>query len=219
MTEDITCKKVSALLSQYIDNKVTPQERTFIEEHIAMCPDCYKKFIYLRNLINSLKDSYKKVMEMALTRQKRTAFSIREYEKFKMNLSPYIDNELEGEEGYEFRKYLMKSRIAQKELKNTYLMQKHLHNSFEKVKKGLDVDFSKQIIADFHQEGTNWRRQRFIKAAILAGLVLFGAAEFAQYSIPIKEKIQQSILKKKDVQYVKKQQLDQPEAFAAEKNY
>ena len=202
MTEDITCKKVSALLSQYIDNKVTPQERTFIEEHIAMCPDCYKKFIYLRNLINSLKDSYKKVMEMALTRQKRTAFSIREYEKFKMNLSPYIDNELEGEEGYEFRKYLMKSRIAQKELKNTYLMQKHLHNSFEKVKGGLDVDFSKQIIADFHQEGTNWRRQRFIKAAILAGLVLFGAAEFAQYSIPIKEKIQQSILKKKQPQYV-----------------
>ena len=101
MTEDITCKKVSALLSQYIDNKVTPQERAFIEEHIAMCPDCYKKFIYLRNLINSLKDSYKKVMEMALTRQKRTAFSIREYEKFKMNLSPYIDNELDGEEGYE----------------------------------------------------------------------------------------------------------------------
>ena len=46
MTEDITCKKVSALLSQYIDNKVTPQERACIEEHIAMCPDCYKKFIY-----------------------------------------------------------------------------------------------------------------------------------------------------------------------------
>ena len=96
----------------------------------------------------------------------------------------------------------MKSRIAQKELKNTYLMQKHLHNSFEKVKGGLDVDFSKQIIADFHHEGTSWRRQRFIKAAILAGLVLFGAAEFAQYSIPIKEKIQQSILKKKQPQYV-----------------
>ena len=219
MTEDITCKKVSALLSQYIDNKVTPQERAFIEEHIAMCPDCYKKFIYLRNLINSLKDSYKKVMEMALTRQKRTAFSIREYEKFKMNLSPYIDNELESEEGYEFRKYLMKSRIAQKELKNTYLMQKHLHNSFEKVKDSLDVDFSKQIIADFHEEGTSWRRQRFIKAAILAGFVLFGVAEFAHYSVPIKEKIQHSIIKKKDVQYVQKQQTGTAEAVAAEQSY
>lgn len=215
MTEDITCKKVSALLSQYIDNKVTPQERAFIEEHIAMCPDCYKKFIYLRNLINSLKDSYKKVMEMALTRQKRTAFSIREYEKFKMNLSPYIDNELESDEGYEFRKYLMKSRIAQKELKNTYLMQKQLHNAYEKVKVSLDVDFSKQIVADFRQDGTSWRRQRFIKAAILAGLVLFGAAEVAHYSVPIKQKIQHSIIKKKDVQYVKNEQPDSSEAFAA----
>ncbi len=219
MTEDRTCKKVSALLSQYIDNKVTPQERAFIEEHIAMCPECYKKFIYLRNLINSLKDSYKKVMEMALIRQKRTAFSIREYEKFKKNLSPYIDNELAGEEGFEFRKYLMKSRIAQKELKNAYIMQKYLHNSFEKVKDSLDVDFSKQIIADFHQEGTTWRRQRFIKAAILAGLVLFGAAEFAHYSEPIKEKIQHSIIKKKDVQYVKNTSPQPRKAIAAEKAY
>ena len=219
MTEDRTCKKVSALLSQYIDNKVTRQERAFIEEHIAMCPECYKKFIYLRNLINSLKDSYKKVMEMALIRQKRTAFSIREYEKFKKNLSPYIDNELAGEEGFEFRKYLMKSRIAQKELKNAYIMQKHLHNSFEKVKDSLDVDFSKQIIADFQEEGAVWRKMRFIKAAVLAGLVLFGAAEFVHYSVPIKEKIQHSIIKKKDVKYVKSNPSSERKAIAAEKTY
>lgn len=202
MTEDIICRKVSSMLSQYIDNKVTVGEREFIEEHISMCPDCYKKFIYLKNLINSLKDSYKKVMEMAIQRQKKATFSIREHEKFLNNLSPYVDNELESTESYEFRKYLMKSKMAQKELKNVYLVQKRLHNSFEKTKRSLDVDFSKEIASEFRSDNVYWRRQRFAKVAILAGLLIFGAAELNHFAVPIKQKIEKTFLKKKEIKYV-----------------
>lgn len=206
MTEDIICKKVSALLSQYIDNKVTIHEREFIEEHISMCPDCYKKFIYLKNLINSLKDSYKKVMEMAIQKQKKATFSIREHEKFLENLSPYVDNELETNESYEFRKYLMKSKMAQKELKSVYLIQKRLHNSFEKTKRSMEVDFSREIMADFKSGSGYWRVQKFAKVAILAGLLIFGAAEIKHFSVPIKQKIEHTFLKKKEIKYVKTMQ-------------
>lgn len=202
MTEDMICRKVSSMLSQYIDNKVSLSEKQFIEEHISMCPECYKKFIYLKNLISSLKDSYKKVMEMAIQRQKKATFSIREHERFIENLSPYMDNELESTESYEFRKYLMKSKMAQKELKTAYLMQKKLHNSFEKTKRSLEVDFSKEIMADLRSENVYWRRQRFAKVAILAGLMIFGAAELKHYAVPIKNKIEKTFLKKRDVQYV-----------------
>lgn len=206
MTEDVICKKVSSLLSQYIDNKVTAHEREFIEEHLAMCPDCYKKFIYLKNLINSLKDSYKKVMEMAMQKQRKATFSIREHERFLENISPYVDNELETTESYDFRKYLMKSKMAQKELKRVYLIQKRLQNSYEKTKRSLDVDLSKEIIAEFRADNKYWLRQRYTKVAILAGLLLFGAAELKHFSLPIKNKIERtiehSVFRKKEIKYV-----------------
>ena len=107
----------------------------FVEEHLAFCPECYQKYMYLKQLIYSLKDSYRKVMEMAVSRQKNETFSIREHEKFLENLSPYIDNELQQPESYEFRKYLMKSKIARKELRNTYFIQREMKDSFNKAKK------------------------------------------------------------------------------------
>ena len=124
MEKKHACKKVISLLSLYADNKVTYSEREFIEEHLAFCPECYKKYMYLKQLIYTLKDSYRKVVEMAAARNKNTTFSIREHEKFLENISPYIDNELEQSESIEFRRYLMKSKAAQKELRNIYFVQR-----------------------------------------------------------------------------------------------
>ena len=102
------CRKVSSMLSLYIDNKLSVHDYAFIDEHLSQCDECYKKYLYLKSLIKSLKDSYKQVVELAQKKQKQATFSIREHEKFLDNLSPYVDNELDAQECFEFRKYLIK---------------------------------------------------------------------------------------------------------------
>ena len=80
MDDKIICKKVSSMLSVYIDNKISDCERAFIEEHLANCENCYKKYTYLKSLIKSLKDSYKRILELSIKKQKRKTFCIKEHE-------------------------------------------------------------------------------------------------------------------------------------------
>lgn len=193
MEKKHACKKVISLLSLYADNKVTYSEREFIEEHLAFCPECYKKYMYLKQLIYTLKDSYRKVVEMAAARNKNTTFSIREHEKFLENISPYIDNELEQSESIEFRRYLMKSKAAQKELRNIYFVQREIKDSYEKTKKNLKKDFSKTISGQISTKQPVQLHSKVYKVAILAGLVIFGAAGSYQFYQPVKVKLQKTV--------------------------
>ncbi|MBS4760823.1 MAG: zf-HC2 domain-containing protein [Clostridium sp.] len=204
---NIICKKVSSMLSLYIDNKVTYQERAFIEDHLGNCDECYKKYLYLKSLIKNLKDSYKQVLELAKKKQQKVSFSIREHEKFMDNLSPYVDNELDSQECFEFRKYLMKSKMAQKELKNTYIMQKEMRNAFDRTKKKMNFDSSKYVINSIKNkkviklpeskilEMISNFHPKTAKIAILTGLVVFSAIEAKNLNLPVKIKEQQRILK------------------------
>lgn len=206
MTNTI-CKKVSSMLSLYIDNKVTYQERSFIEEHLSNCKECYKKYLYLKSLIKNLKDSYKQVLEIAKKKQKKEHFSIREYEKFQENLSPYIDNELDAQSCFEFRKYLIKSKVAQKELKNIYIIQKEMRNSYERSKRKMNFDASKYVISKIKQPNSiklpeskiidfiTKANPKTLKIAILSGLIIFTAAELRNTSIPVKIKKEIKVFK------------------------
>ena len=108
MSNKIICKKIASMLSLYIDNKVSLQESSFIEEHLSNCKECQKKYLYLKSLIKDLKASYKQVLELTMKKQQQKLFKIREHEKFLENISPYVDNELDAKECFEFRKYLIK---------------------------------------------------------------------------------------------------------------
>lgn len=204
MESEAICKKVSSMLSLYIDNKVSFNERAFIKEHLDRCPVCRKKYYYLKSLIKNLQDSYKQFIEMSEKKQKQKSFSIREHEKFMNQISPYVDNELEPNESFEFRKYLMKSKNAQKELKNTYIMQKQLRYAFSKTKKNVKPEIAKNVIKEIRMH--NNKRNLFesvilqqifsahtAKIAILAGLVFIGAYEFKQIDFPLKPKIKQTL--------------------------
>lgn len=207
MVNKAVCKRISSMLSLYIDNKVTYQQRAYIEDHLANCEECQKKYLYLKSLIKDLKASYKQVLELAVKKQQQKVFSIREHEKFMENVSPYVDNELEAKECFEFRKYLMKSKNAQKELKSIYILQKHMRHSYEKTKstaknvKIIDT-ITKNVINELRNKQTFWEKSRIreyvfsqktLKIAILSGLVLLGGFEFDQLykqskepSVPIK---------------------------------
>ena len=197
------CKKVSSMLSLYIDDKLDYQEYLFIEEHLTNCNECYKKYLYLKSLIKNLKDSYKQILELAAKKQKQKTFSIREHEKFMRQISPYVDNELNAQDCFEFRKYLMKSKSAQKELKNTYIIQKEMKKAFDAAKKNFSPTVSRSVIKTIRNrqhplESTIIKEIftiRTAKIAILAGLIMFGTYEFKQLDTPLKEKTKQVLLK------------------------
>lgn len=189
MTNKQVCKRIASILSLYIDNKVSETQKKCIEEHLAECDECKKKYLYLKSLIKDLKASYKQVLELAIKKQEKKQFSIREHEKFMENLSPYVDNELDTGECFEFRKYLMKSQNAQKELKNLYFLQKVMRRSFDTAQYGLKQDISKEVINSIKEENEKWSNSKIIeifsrpkalKIAILAGLILIGGFEFDQ---------------------------------------
>ena len=199
------CKKVSSMLSLYIDNKVTPEQKSFIDEHLANCEECYKKYVYLKSLIKNLKDSYKQVLELARKKQQKADFNIKQHEIFLQNLSPYIDNELDAQDCFEFRKYLIKSKNAQKELKNIYTLQKEMKKAYAKTEAKLPYDQSKyikKIIKNGHQKSQSFGIQnifdynpKIAKIAILSGLALFSAAEI-KYITSVKppQKVTQGII-------------------------
>lgn len=201
MDNKIVCKRVSSMLSLYIDNKVTEHEKAFIEAHLSVCESCYNKYVYLKSLIKSLKDSYRQIMELSQKKQEQNNFSIREHEKFMKNVSPYIDNELDAQECYEFRKYLTKSKAAQKELKTTYLLQKELKSSFDKVQKRASNAISRNVIKSIKITKLpnsekflhNFFDLKIAKAALLLGLVFLGGYELLNFNNQAKLRPQQPL--------------------------
>lgn len=201
MDNKVICKKVTSMLSLYIDNNLSANEMFFVKEHIAACPSCRKKYLYLKSLIKNLKDSYKQFVELSKQKQKKNNFSIKEYEKFVSQISPYIDNELNADECFEFRKYLMKSKNAQKVLKNTYIIQKNIKYAFQATKKQASPEIAQKVIKQINDNQSIFDsvilKQIFTtktaKIAILAGFVIVGAYEIKLLDTPIKPKIKQTI--------------------------
>ena len=201
MENKVICKKVTSMLSLYIDNNLSANEMFFVKDHIAICPACRKKYLYLKSLIKNLQDSNKQFVELSKQKQKKNNFSIKEHEKFVSQISPYIDNELNADECFEFRKYLMKSKNAQKALKNAYIIQKNMRYSFNKTKKLASSEITRTVIKQLGNQQSIFDsvilKQIFTpktaKIAILAGLVLVGAYEFKLLDEPIKPKIKQTI--------------------------
>ena len=188
MENKAICRRVSAMLSLFIDNKVSYQERVFIEEHISDCKECYKKYLYLKSLIKDLKASYRHILELTKKKQEQKMFSIRAHERFLEALYPYVDNELTVSEEQEFRSYVSSSKNAQRELKNVYSLQKELKSSFDKTKKSFHNDLSAIVVSsvrDKHNSFCNLllRNSIFthnaVKIAILSGLVLCAGYELS----------------------------------------
>ena len=204
MINKSVCKRVSSMLSLYIDNRVTYQQRAFIEDHLSICKECHTKYLYLKSLIKDLKASYKQVLELAVKKQQQKLFNIREHEKFLENISPYVDNELDSKACFDFRKYLMKSKSAQNELKNLYFIQKKMHQAYEQTKNNLNSNITKNVISIIKEENKTLNKKsiadimlspKAVKIAILSGLIFIGGYEFEQLMHQSKTYQQPSITK------------------------
>ena len=112
------CKQIESMLCLYIENKLTIEEKLFVENHFNECETCYKKYLEMKEILKNLHFEYTKLMKELKESEEKKVFCIREYENFFENISPYIDDELCYEDSIKFRKYLLKSKTARGEYPN-----------------------------------------------------------------------------------------------------
>lgn len=180
----LTCKQVDSMISLYIDEKLTDEHKALLERHFAQCPFCYQKYLNMKNIIENLKVSYEKIVKDVETVETANLFNIRDYEKFYNNVSAYVDNELDYEESIDFRKYLLKSKSARNDLKNMYIMQNHIKDSFTQCILNCEANLSKKVISELKKE--QQVNKPYMKVAILFGLVLLTASGLYIFTHPQK---------------------------------
>ena len=140
------CKQIEGMLCLYIENKLSIEERIFVKKHFEQCPTCYKKYLEMKKIFKNLHNEYEKLMLELKKAESEKIFSIREYEAFHQNISPYIDDELCYEDSIKFRKYLLKSKSARNELANAYSLKNNIKYSINDFKDKLNINFSSKII-------------------------------------------------------------------------
>ena len=72
----------------------------------------------------------------------------------------------------------------------------------KKSKKNLKKDFSRTIVEEINLKKTATLKPKVYKVAILAGLVLFGAAGSYQFYEPVKDKIQKTMHKEENTKHL-----------------
>lgn len=168
MTINLTCTQVSALLSFYIDDKLSDQLKQFVEAHLEVCPNCRAKLEALRSMVQSLKEVHEKLAVVKSSdNPEKTSFD----EEFKMNLSAYIDNELSDEENIRIKKYIISNAKARQDLERLYNLKKVLQNSFEKTKNDVKKDYSKYILSRIDIQEEVYGSDSFAKVVALFILI------------------------------------------------
>lgn len=170
MTVNLTCTQVSALLSFYIDDKLSTQLKQFVEAHLDICPTCRARYEALKNMVSSLKEVHEKMA--AIKTGYEGASANPQYEEFKVSLSAYVDNELNDEENIKVKKYVISNPQARQDLEKMYNLKKVLHNSFDKSKHDVREDFSKFILKRIDIQEEVYGPDSFAKVVTLFILIL-----------------------------------------------
>ena len=160
------------MLSLYIENKLDDEDRFFVENHFLNCINCYQKYLEMKKIMNNLHLEYQKLLDEFDKLESNQNFSIREYETFYNNISPYVDDELNYEESIKFRKYILKSKPARVELANAYKLKNNIKRSVAKLKDNANINFSKKILKKLKEEKRYTFYIIYQRAAIILGFTL-----------------------------------------------
>lgn len=144
MQNQLTCEQVSALMSFYLENKLSSKLSEYVKQHIENCPVCMEKYIQMKNMLNKFIDIQAEELE--------NPYITKQYEDFKSNLSAYIDNELNDLDNIKIKKTVISNPLARQDLENIYTFKKLLHSSFEKTKNEFKNDYSKSIMSRIQEE-------------------------------------------------------------------
>ncbi len=177
MQPELSCDQVSALMSFYIENRLSGKLVEHIQRHLDGCPECREKFESLQELFGSfasiksgLGDKYKEDFEESEKDEFETRFLTKQYDEFKLNLSAYVDNELDDSQNIKIKKMAISNPLARQDLEDMFTFKKVLHMSFEKTKNDAKTDFSRQVLSQLNQNSR--RIDPFIQIAIIFGAMV-----------------------------------------------
>ena len=163
MNKDLTCHQVSALINFYIEGKLNPRLREYIDLHIAKCPACKKKIEELKKILAkynySAQNNSQPKETSSLTAEARN------------KLSAYIDNELNSNEKIKIKKMAISNPKARKELETMYKFKKIIHTAYEKTKNDSKFDYSKNVISKLQDTGEYTTTYFYKLAAVFVVLI------------------------------------------------
>ena len=163
MNKDLTCHQVSALINFYIEGKLNPRLREYIDLHIAKCPACKKKIEKKKKILAkynySAQNNSQPKETSSLTAEARN------------KLSAYIDNELNSNENIKIKKMAISNPTARKELETMYKFKKIIHTAYEKTKNDSKFDYSKNVISKLQDTGEYTTTYFYKLAAVFVVLI------------------------------------------------
>ncbi len=162
MNKDLTCNQVSALINFYIEGKLNPRLREYVDIHLSKCPVCRKKFEDLQKILKTFK---------VIKNQKTISTSDAIKPEYIRNLSAYIDNELNSNENIKIKKMTISNPTIRKELENMYKFKKIIHSAYEKTKNDTKYDYSKNIMSNI-QDNPEYTTTYFYKIATIFVLLI-----------------------------------------------
>ncbi len=172
---DLTCTQVEMLLSFYFDGELKDNLKYKVEEHLKNCPVCRAKYETLAKLFTGMRES---VAELSM----KQSFSDSEPEKtvthpdYKVNMSAYIDNELDNDENIKIKKLTINNKKARKYLEDSYALKHVINSAFEKSKNDMKYDFTKNVLSTLDIENQDYAINPIIKGlTVIASVALFGS--------------------------------------------
>ena len=172
MNRELNCNQVITLLTFYIENKLDEQLSICVREHLNSCPKCQEKYLKLKRILENFSAIKTKINEDENFDTKQ--YETPQYEKFKANLSAYIDNELSDTDNIKIKKIAISNPLARKDLEEVYAFKQLLQSSFARTKNELKLDYAKSTLEKMNAKPKQEARNPFYKiVGIFACLILF----------------------------------------------
>lgn len=162
MQKELTCEQVGAIITFYMEGKLSDTLQKAVKHHLEICPECRAKFDELQSMLKRFRQNK---CANTLDDEAQKQFKKKQYAEFRANLSAYIDNELDDKENMRIKKITISNPMARKDLEEMYAFKRLLHNSFDKTSSDLKYDFSKNVLNQMHSHPANFTTS-FKKLAI-----------------------------------------------------
>ena len=168
--DKMACNQVTALLSYYINGKVSAQITYFIEQHLKRCKTCRARYEVLLKAITDIRDVKTQMENIELKKcVPVTANSI----TFSEKMSAYLDNELSDEESLRFRRYAIANPLVREELEGMFKVKNAMNTSFERTKSDLKEDFTKNVMDEVKMEELIYEQEPLILKVLAIFIFLF----------------------------------------------
>ena len=151
--QNLSCEQVIALLTFYIEKKLTNKLMLEVEYHLNSCGKCKTKYAKLLNLYENYEEIKENIDNTSYFEQEN--FAQAKYKNFTENLSAYIDNELDENENIKIKKIAIINPEARLALENMLNFQYQIKSAFDITKSKLKKDYAAEIINSLHKNFRN----------------------------------------------------------------